>query len=127
MLVFILFSLLRLKPVFTSGLILYLLQRPLKASSISGILGSKMKLSIDDNRRRERCTSQKRMFLEVGTIFGTLLDERNLKFDASIITTDFEMALLNTTKFWPDTIQLNSYVHFLCCQTRRLQGITLWN
>ena len=64
------------------------------------------------------------MLHKAEALLKELLNDRELKFNASIITTDFEVALLNAIKdFWPKCQQLGCYVHFLRCLTRKLKEL----
>jgi len=66
----------------------------------------------------------RKVLLEIEAIIKDTFEDQNLKFDARVITTDFELALINISKwFWPKSDHLGCFVHFLRCQINNLKKL----
>ena len=66
----------------------------------------------------------KKIFLEAETILRDLLDDRNLTFDAKVVSSDFEIALVQSIQwFWSNNSHLGCYVHFLRAQVTNMKRL----
>ena len=66
----------------------------------------------------------RKVFLESEVIMREMLEERNLIFDAKVVTSDFELALIQSIQwFWPKSSHLGCYVHFLRAQMNNMKRL----
>lgn len=74
------------------------------------------------NKKTEE--AYKKVFLEFDSILKETYNSKDLCFEPTIITTDFELALLNASKWaYPKSKSLGCFVHFLRAQINRLKTL----
>jgi len=107
-------------------------------SQLITIMGS----AFTDRNRKERITypivhvlmnsksseAYVKMFLEIECIIKDVFEDRFMVFEAPIVTTDFELGLINASKwFFPKSSHLGCFVHFIRCQITNLKKMGFYS
>lgn len=74
------------------------------------------------NSKKEE--SYKQMFRDFDDIIQGMFDIKDLNLDPTVMTTDFELALINSSKWnYPKATHLGCFVHFLRSQINKLKSL----